>query len=29
VISTHDDYVLERAERVIRLENGQLVGGAA
>jgi cell division transport system ATP-binding protein len=28
VISTHDDYVLERAERVIRLENGQLVGGA-
>jgi len=29
VISTHDDHVLERAERVIRLENGQLVGGAA
>ena len=29
LISTHDDYVLERAERVIRLENGQLVGGAA
>ena len=29
VISTHDDYVLERAERVIRLEHGQLAGGAS
>ena len=29
LISTHDDQVLEGAGRVIRLEHGQLVGGAA
>jgi cell division transport system ATP-binding protein len=29
LISTHDDQVLDRAGRVIRLEHGQLVGGAA
>ncbi|WP_306395804.1 cell division ATP-binding protein FtsE [Telluria beijingensis] len=29
VISTHDEQVLEGAARVIRLEQGQLVGGAA
>jgi cell division transport system ATP-binding protein len=29
VISTHDDQILDRAVRVIRLEHGQLVGGAA
>lgn len=27
VISTHDEQVLDKAARVIRLENGQLVGG--
>lgn len=27
VISTHDEQVLDKAGRVIRLENGQLVGG--
>ena len=29
LISTHDDQVLDGAGRVIRLEHGQLVGGAA
>ena len=29
LISTHDDYVLENAARVIRLNQGQLQGGAA
>ena len=29
VISTHDEQVLDSAARVIRLEQGQLVGGAA
>ena len=29
VISTHDEQVLDTAGRVIRLEHGQLVGGAA
>ncbi len=29
IISTHDEQVLDRAGRVIRLEQGQLVGGAA
>jgi cell division transport system ATP-binding protein len=29
VISTHDEDILDRAARVIRLEQGQLVGGAA
>jgi cell division transport system ATP-binding protein len=29
VISTHDEQVLDGAARVIRLEHGQLVGGAA
>ena len=28
VISTHDDYVLDGAARVVRLEKGQLAGGA-
>jgi cell division transport system ATP-binding protein len=29
MISTHDDQVLDRAARVIRLDRGQVVGGAA
>ena len=29
VISTHDEQILDSAARVIRLEHGQLVGGAA
>jgi cell division transport system ATP-binding protein len=29
VISTHDEEILDSAARVIRLEHGQLVGGAA
>jgi cell division transport system ATP-binding protein len=29
VISSHDDEILDKAARVIRLEHGQLVGGAA
>ncbi|HEY1044067.1 MAG TPA: ATP-binding cassette domain-containing protein [Telluria sp.] len=29
VISTHDDYVLDNAARVIRLDHGELQGGAA
>ncbi|MES2900754.1 MAG: ATP-binding cassette domain-containing protein [Pseudomonadota bacterium] len=29
IISTHDEQVLDRAGRVIQLEQGQLVGGAA
>jgi cell division transport system ATP-binding protein len=29
VISTHDDQILDSAARVIRLEHGQLTGGAA
>jgi cell division transport system ATP-binding protein len=29
VISTHDEQVLDGAARVIRLEHGQLIGGAA
>ena len=29
LISTHDEQVLESAKRVIHIENGQLVGGAA
>ncbi len=29
MISTHDEQVLDRAARVIRLDRGQLVGGAA
>jgi cell division transport system ATP-binding protein len=29
MISTHDDYVLDRAARVIHLDHGQVTGGAA
>lgn len=29
MISTHDDQILDRAARVIRLDHGQVVGGAA
>jgi cell division transport system ATP-binding protein len=29
MISTHDEQILDSGARVIRLEHGQLVGGAA